>query len=61
LLARRGEGYEVIGVEPHKGMREELVRKKLRGVKVEEGDAGNMPIEDGWGDALIAAQVSILL
>jgi hypothetical protein len=27
------------------------------GVKILEGDAGNMPIEEGWGDALIAAQV----
>jgi hypothetical protein len=39
-------------------MREELVKKNLRsGVKIMEGDAGNMPIEEGWGDALIAAQV----
>lgn len=56
LLARREEEYEVVGVEPHKGMREELLRKQLRGVSVEEGDAANMPLEDGWGDALIAAQ-----
>ena len=48
----------MIAVEPHEGMREELVKKNLRsGVKIMEGDAGNMPIEEGWGDALIAAQV----
>jgi hypothetical protein len=48
----------VIAVELHEGMREELVKKNLRsGVKIMEGDAGNMPIEEGWGDALIAAQV----
>jgi hypothetical protein len=58
LLAEREEEFEVVGIEPHAGMREELVKKKLRGVKVLEGDAGHMPIESGWGDTLIAAQVS---
>jgi len=58
LLATREEDYEVVGVEPHTGMREELVRKGLKGVEVKEGDAGHIPVEDGWGDALIAAQVS---
>jgi hypothetical protein len=43
---------------PFPRKREELVKKSLRGVKVLEGDAAHMPIEDGWGDALIAAQVS---
>ena len=58
LLTARPEQFEVIAVEPHEGMREELVKKNLRsGVKIMEGDAGNMPIEEGWGDALIAAQV----
>ncbi|KAE9381626.1 methyltransferase domain-containing protein [Stipitochalara longipes BDJ] len=55
-LANRQEEFEVVGIEPHRGMREELVKKKLRGIKVQEGDAAHMPIEDGWGDALIAAQ-----
>jgi len=57
-LAGREEEFEVVGVEPHAGMREQLVKKKLRGVQVEEGNAAHMPIEDGWGDAVIAAQVS---
>jgi ubiquinone/menaquinone biosynthesis C-methylase UbiE len=58
LLAARPEQFEVVAVEPHKGMREELVKKNLRSrIKIMEGDAGNMPIEEGWGDALIAAQV----
>jgi ubiquinone/menaquinone biosynthesis C-methylase UbiE len=54
-LANREEEFDVVGIEPHAGMREELVKKSLRGVKVLEGDAAHMPIEDGWGDALIAA------
>ena len=61
MLARTGarkEDFEVVGIEPHAGMREELVKKELRGVTVQDGDAGHMPVEDGWGDALITAQVS---
>ena len=58
LLAARPEQFEVVAVEPHEGMREELVKKNLRsGIKVLEGDAGNILVEEGWGDALIAAQV----
>lgn len=60
LLAKRDEAYELIAVDPHAGMREELVRKNLGSkVKVVNGDAGNIPIEEDWGDALIAAQVSL--
>ena len=59
-LVNREEEFEVVGIEPHAGMREELVKKKLRDVKVLEGNAAHMPVEDGWGDALIAAQVSCL-
>jgi ubiquinone/menaquinone biosynthesis C-methylase UbiE len=58
LLAERKEDFEVVGIEPHAGMREELVKKELRGVTVQDGDAEHMAVEDGWGDALIAAQVS---
>jgi SAM-dependent methyltransferase len=57
LLTARPEEYEVVGVEPHREMREELVKKNLARVKVLDGDAGNMPIGEGWGDALVAAQV----
>ena len=58
LLAARPEQFEIVGVEPHRDMRDVLVKKALGSrVKVEDGDAGNMPIEEDWGDALIAAQV----
>lgn len=30
-------------------------------VLVTDGHSGSMNIEDGWGDALIAAQVSVFL
>jgi trans-aconitate methyltransferase len=58
LLVKRPEGFEVVGVEPHEGMRAESAMKELKGVKVMDGDAGNMLVEEGWGDSLIAAQVS---
>jgi ubiquinone/menaquinone biosynthesis C-methylase UbiE len=61
LLAKREEGFEVIGVEPHAGMREELVKKGLKGVEVKDGDAGNMRLEEGWADGVVAAQVRFLL
>lgn len=58
LLAARPENYEIVGVEPHQEMREQLVKKKLGPrVKVLAGDACNMPIEEGWGNTVIAAQV----
>lgn len=56
LLAVRPENYEIVGIEPHQEMREQLEKKGLPRIKVLAGDACNMPIEDGWGDALIAAQ-----
>jgi len=56
LLAARPEEFEIIGVEPHAGMRDVLVKKGLSRVRVEAGDAGNMPIEEDWGDACVAAQ-----
>jgi SAM-dependent methyltransferase len=58
LLAVQKQEYEIIAVDPHDEMREALVRKVLPRVKVEAGDAANMPIEEGWGDVCIAAQVS---
>ena len=60
LLAARPEAFEVVAVEPHEGMRDTLVKKNLAGVKVLDGDAGNMPVKDGWGDALVAAQVCLI-
>lgn len=57
LLAKREERYEIVGVEPHAGMRGELVKKGLRGVEVKDGDAGNIGLGE-WGDAVVVAQVS---
>ncbi|KAK6408675.1 hypothetical protein LTR95_018400 [Oleoguttula sp. CCFEE 5521] len=56
LLAAREEGYEIVAVEPHGGMREVLEGKELKGVKVEDGDAENLPFGDESVDAIIAAQ-----
>jgi SAM-dependent methyltransferase len=60
LLAARPEQYNVLAIEPHEQMRTALISKNLENVKVVEGDAGNMPVENEWADALIAAQVSRL-
>jgi ubiquinone/menaquinone biosynthesis C-methylase UbiE len=57
LLAARGEQYDIIAVEPVAKMRQSLVDKHLAGVKVLDGLATGMDIEDGWADAVIAAQV----
>ena len=54
----RPEKFEIAAVEPHEGMRAALVKKNL-GIKVLDGHAQNMPVEEGWGDSLIAAQVSL--
>jgi len=56
-LAERSEQYEIVAVEPHDAMREELEKKGLGSrLKIVKGEATNMPIENGWADALIAAQ-----
>lgn len=60
LLAARPENFEVVAVEPHEGMRGTLVKKNL-GVEILDGNAENMPVKDGWADAVIAAQVSLIL
>ena len=57
LLAARDEEYEIWALEPHDGMREELVRKQLRGVTVGKGSAEDMGVEEQWADAVISAQV----
>lgn len=61
LLAARSEQYQIVGIEPHSGMRETLERKNLGlSVKILDGDADNMPLKEGWGDSVIAAQVRSL-
>lgn len=55
-LAARHENFNIVAVEPHREMREQLVAKGLRNVEVKEGHAEDMPVGDEWGDALVAAQ-----
>ena len=60
ILARREEDYEILAVEPHSGMREVLKKKGLKGVKVVEGTATEMPaVEEQWADAVVVAQVGL--
>lgn len=63
LLVARPEKYEIVAVDPHKGMLEELKGKVQRngwdGVKVVKGDAEHLDgVEEGWGDCAVVAQVS---
>ncbi|KAG9244576.1 methyltransferase [Calycina marina] len=55
-LSLRPEEYEIIAVEPHEGMRRTLEEKVLKGVRVMEGYAEGMVVEEGWADACVAAQ-----
>lgn len=57
LLVVRDEGYQILAVEPHQQMLAKLKEKRLRGVVVREGDAVSVPVQDGWADAVVAAQV----
>jgi len=59
ILAARPERYTVKAVEPHGPMRDKLIQKDLRGVEVLDGKADKMPVDSEWGDACIAAQVSL--
>lgn len=61
LLAAREEGFDVVATEPLESMRGELDGKGLSGVEVREGSAAGLPVEDGWGDVCIAAQVGVVL
>lgn len=57
LLAAREERFEIIAVEPHDGMREVLVAKKLPNVKIQSGRADSIDLPDESVDAVIVAQV----
>jgi SAM-dependent methyltransferase len=62
LLVGKDERYEIVAVEPHQEMRESLVHKDLGGmVKVVDGNAAKTGLEEGWGDACVAAQVDDIL
>ncbi|KAF1949623.1 methyltransferase [Byssothecium circinans] len=56
LLAARDEHYNIIAVEPHKEMREQLERKKLDKVTVVEGLSTAIPAGSECADAVFAAQ-----
>ncbi|OLN95943.1 putative methyltransferase C25B8.09 [Colletotrichum chlorophyti] len=56
VLAARSEGFEVVAVEPHAGMRAELERKGLPSVEVKDGFAAKLPLGEEWGDAAVVAQ-----
>lgn len=56
-LAARPEGFEIRAVEPLASMRDQLAAKGISNVEVLEGSATSLPVEDGWGDAVIVAQV----
>lgn len=59
LLSARDERYGILAVEPHEGMREQLEKKKLRGVQVLDGTAESMGlVEDAEVAAVVASQVS---
>jgi hypothetical protein len=58
LLAARKEQFDIVAVEPHDGMRTELDQKNLHKVVSKNGFANEIPVEDGWADGLICAQVS---
>lgn len=58
-LAARPEGYEIVAVEPHDEMRAELQRKALKGTRVVNGEATDMPeVETQSVDGVVVAQVS---
>jgi hypothetical protein len=59
VLAERPEKFEILAVEPHEGMRKELEKKNLKNVTSREGDASNIKVDEGWGDCLITAQVTL--
>jgi SAM-dependent methyltransferase len=57
ILSRRPEFFNLVAVEPHEQMRGQLVAKNLDRLVVKEGFAANMPVEDGWANVCMAAQV----
>ena len=60
LIAAREEKYKILAVEPHEGMRGELIKKfggsESSNVKAVDGSAENIPVDEEWGDGVIASQ-----
>ena len=42
-------------------MRNELLREKVQGVRVVHGTAEKMGVENGWADAVVCAQVGLVI
>lgn len=59
VLAAREEQFNIVAVEPHPGMREQLAHKSLNNVTVSEGLSTAIPADSGSVDAVFAAQVRI--
>jgi SAM-dependent methyltransferase len=58
VLSRRPEKFDIVAVEPHDDMRQQLSNKKLERVTVVKGTAESLQgIQDGGFAAVIAAQV----
>jgi ubiquinone/menaquinone biosynthesis C-methylase UbiE len=58
VLAARPEQFDIVAVEPHDDMRQQLSKKMLPRVSVVKGTAENLKgAEDGAFAAVIAAQV----
>ncbi|KAJ9606399.1 hypothetical protein H2200_009360 [Cladophialophora chaetospira] len=57
ILASRPEEFELVGIEPHDGMRGQLEQKNLPRVRVVKGTADSMSdVADESLDAVVAAQ-----
>ncbi|KAF2794036.1 methyltransferase domain-containing protein [Melanomma pulvis-pyrius CBS 109.77] len=56
LLAARHEQFNIVAVEPHEGMREQLVRKTLEHVTATDGLSTSIPADSESVDAVFAAQ-----
>jgi SAM-dependent methyltransferase len=59
ILAAREERFNIVAVEPHPAMREQLEHKSLNNVNVVEGSSTAIPVDGGSVDAVFAAQVRI--
>ena len=57
LLSKREEDFDIIAVEPHESMRDQLAKKTLRNVEIVAGDAVATHVETQSVDAVIASQV----
>lgn len=61
LIAARKEEYEIVAADPHKEMlnrlEDKVAKQGWKNVELVNGDAEHLPVEDGWGDCAIAAQV----